>query len=70
MAAKDLDKARKLLGQEEWGVRKSKSLTTGGAWLLSLEGTDEEGDDRIEICQLTLSEMDTVRAEFPEKFRR
>jgi hypothetical protein len=70
MAASELDKARKLLSQEEWGVRNARSLAIGGAWLLSLEGTDEEGDDQIEVCRLSLTEMDAIRSEFPEKFKR
>jgi hypothetical protein len=70
MAASDLEKARKLLSQEDWGVKSTKSMAIGGAWLVSLEGTDEEGDDQIEVSRLTLEEMEKLRSEFPDKFKR
>jgi hypothetical protein len=70
MSASDLEKARKLLAQEEWGVKGTKSMAIGGAWLVSLEGSDEDGEDLIEICRLSLDEMEKLRSEFQEKFKR
>lgn len=70
MSSKDLENARGFLRHDDWGVKTSKSLAIGGAWLLSLEGTDEEGDDKIEIFRLTLAEMEGLRSEFPDKFKR
>ena len=70
MAASELEKARTHLGQEDWAVKNSKSMAIGGAWLVSLEGPNEEGDDEIEVVRLTLEEMDKLRSEFPDKFKR
>jgi hypothetical protein len=70
MAASQIEKARRLLSLEEWTVKSTKSLAVGGAWLLSLEGTDEDDDEKIEVCRLSLEEMEQLRSEFADKFKR
>jgi hypothetical protein len=70
MAANELEKARTMLSQEDWTVKSSKSLAIGGAWLVRLEGPDEDGDDKIEVFRLSLDEMETLRSEFPDHFKR